>query len=213
MENNYVITGNLLIAPGYEAADTLPLAGQRVFIRVDSIPGSTDTATHFYNTTSRADGGFTFYVPDTAHYAVFSMAGYKSSPTYVMNYYGIAKATAPFDGSHKLQLVLTPDTTSQNGMDITTLDATGSRIARTAYALYASQVIALADAESLSGNGALLKSAVDSMGRGFISNLPEGRLYMNARMIAGKDTFLTVAQPLQMRPHLLLKDTLRLVKK
>lgn len=210
----YAIAGTLFVQPGYDNTATLKmLAGQKVCIRIDT-GSNKDTSNYFYSVMTGSMGGFTFYVSDlNVPYEIFTTTIYKSSPTYAPLYYGAIRTPIPLLPGNKLQLVARPDTVLQNGLDITSIDVAGNRAGRASVVIYTSPAIAASDADAFSGNGCLLRAATDSLGRAFISNLPQSDLYINARIISGKDTFQTVALPITVPKHKLINQTLTLIKK
>ncbi|MGX5818637.1 hypothetical protein ACWKWU_10595 [Chitinophaga lutea] len=207
----FAISGTVLVQPAYASADEMKtFASQKVFIRIDT--GSNKApSNYFYSTTTNGSGQFTFYVSDTRlPYAVFTLGAYTSSPAFAPVYYGAAVMPMPYQPAAQLQVVAKVDTLTQSGLILTTQDASGKRMGRASVAFYTSELVAYADRDTLSGAGSVLMTTTDSMGKAFITRLPTEALYMNARLIAGKDTFRTIGVPVRVPKRTIVSDTLRL---
>lgn len=208
----YNIRGTALYTDYYlNNSASLPFSNKRVFIRADTSGSLDDTSNYFYSVITQADGGFNFYVADTSiRYKIFTTAVLKSSASFSPSYYGSVITGTPFGNNINLQLNVSADTVKGNGLSVITSDVNGEIIPLADVIFYASRIIAIADS-SCSGTGSIYKLKTDSAGKGFISNLPAGNVYINALLSLTDSTSLKkLVSTLLIKEHTIAADTLKL---
>jgi hypothetical protein len=183
----YAISGTMYVK-NYYTDSVLPLINTPVYIGKDT--PVQDTSQFFYSVTTDSRGNFMFYVtqPDSV-YKIFASPSIQSSPSFTVRYFGSVRTDSPYIATKTYVDTAYVDTVLQRGINFTIQDTGFQRIAGATVFLYPSKVVATADS-SFSGIGIIYSFTTDSRGKGFVSQLPAGPIYVNSVLMIDKLTTL-----------------------
>jgi hypothetical protein len=208
----YPINGTLYIKSYYlGTSDSLPLSNKTVYIGIDTGVNKDDTSNYFYSAQSGSSGGFSFYITDTVlRYKLFSIGYDTSSKSFIPLYYGSLITDSPYNQLNNYPFSVTVDTVNRNGLNVMTVDTNGQVLPGVSVFLYTSGVVAAKDS-GYTGLGDYKEGTTDSLGKVLFSQLPVGKMYINAMLkVNSTDTlkrfYTTISIPMTGIPV----DTLQL---
>jgi hypothetical protein len=188
-----MLSGTLYIKSFYaNSNDSFPLTNKTVYIRYDSSV-SKDTSNHFFSMQTDNNGNFSFYLPNTLlRYDIFTYVADTSSKSFSPYYSAYLITELPFDPNKNYVMTATIDTVNRNGLNLVSEDTNRQVIPGAQVIIYTSRIIAASDSTAFSGMGSFYKFTTDSLGKGFVSQLPPGIVYINSVLSLGVNTKLSL---------------------
>jgi hypothetical protein len=179
----YPINGTIYIKSYYLGTnDSLPLSDKTVYIGIDTGVNKDDTSNYFYSVQSGSSGEFSFYITDTLlRYTLFSIGYDTNSRSFIPLYYGSIITDSPYNQLNNYQFSVSVDTVNRNGLNVMTVDTNGQALPGVSVFLYTSGVVAQKDS-AYTGLGQFTKGTTDSLGKVFFSQLPAGKMFINAML-------------------------------